>query len=388
MPLSFLIVCAVLSVIAVIAVLWPFLRGPEGGADETEVGAQERSGLVARLANIEADEANGTLDAAEAQAGRAEIARRMLALEAEGGDGLVRRTSLAASLTLAGATALFVVGGGVALYAVIGAPAYRDQPIAARIASGQDITVLVAQVESRLLKNPDDVEGWAVLAPVYLRTGRFSNAADAFGNLARLSADDQQRRASLLANQAEALTMAAQGRVVPRAQRIARAALDIDPANPKANFLEVLAGDQTGAPETALLAWRDLLARFPEEPDLVQFATQRIAALSSDATSLQPSDQGQPAPSGPTAEQIEDAGDMSAADRMAMIEGMVDGLAARLADDADDLSGWERLIRSYIVLQQDEKAREALATARTTFAQDEAALQTLAAFDAELAVTN
>ncbi|MEN0088580.1 MAG: c-type cytochrome biogenesis protein CcmI [Pseudomonadota bacterium] len=375
MPLSFLIICAVLSVIAMVAVLWPFLRTPE----ETEVGAQERSGLAARLANIESDEASGTMDPAEARAGRAEIARRMLALEAEGAGGVERRSSLAGSLTLAAATAIFVVGGGTALYAVIGSPTYRDQPIAARIADGRDITVLVAQVESRLLKNPDDVEGWAVLAPIYLRTGRFNNAADAFGNLARLSVDDEPRRASLLANQAEALTMGAQGRVIPRAVNIAQGALSIDPDNPKASFLTVLATDQAGEPEAALAQWRGLVDRFPNEAEIAQFAGQRIAALSGSETASAP---------GPTAEQVEDAADMTTGDRMAMIEGMVDGLAARLSENADDLSGWERLIRSYIVLGDDESAREALATARSTFAEDESALQTLAAFDAELAVTN
>ncbi|MEO0635914.1 MAG: c-type cytochrome biogenesis protein CcmI [Pseudomonadota bacterium] len=378
MSLSFLIVGAVLALIAVVAVLWPFLRTSE----EVQIGARERSALAARLAGIEADEANGVLNSSDAQVGRAEIARRMLELEAQDHGGLETRTSLGGSLALAGATALFVVGGGVALYAVIGSPAYRDQPIAARIADGRDITVLVSQVEGRLQKNPNEAEGWAVLAPVYLRQGRFDSAARAFENLARLTKDDEVQRAGFLANQAEALTMAAGGRVVPDARDIANRALQADGNNPKANFLTVLAGDQSGDAADSLSAWRSLIARFPDESDLIAFANQRIAALSSET----PMDGDQP--TGPTAEQVEGAASMSTEDRSAMIRSMVDGLAARLEEEPDDLSGWERLIRSYIVLRDIEQARTALATARDTFAEDESALQTLATFEAELAVTN
>ena len=57
-----------------------------------------------------------------------------------------------------------------------------------------------------------------------------------------------------------------------------------------------------------------------------------------------------------------------------MIRGMVEGLAARLEDSPDDLDGWLRLVRSYKVLNEQEKARKAIASARAAFAGDEAAL--------------
>ena len=51
-----------------------------------------------------------------------------------------------------------------------------------------------------------------------------------------------------------------------------------------------------------------------------------------------------------------------------MIEGMVQGLADRLQEDASDLEGWLRLARAYVVLNRTEDARAALATAREAFA--------------------
>jgi cytochrome c-type biogenesis protein CcmH len=50
-----------------------------------------------------------------------------------------------------------------------------------------------------------------------------------------------------------------------------------------------------------------------------------------------------------------------------MIEGMVDGLAARLADQPDDLDGWLRLARAYVVLGRQADARAALDSARDAF---------------------
>ena len=47
-----------------------------------------------------------------------------------------------------------------------------------------------------------------------------------------------------------------------------------------------------------------------------------------------------------------------------MIRAMVERLAARLQQDGSDADGWVRLLRSYTVLGESEKARAALADAR------------------------
>jgi cytochrome c-type biogenesis protein CcmH/NrfG len=65
------------------------------------------------------------------------------------------------------------------------------------------------------------------------------------------------------------------------------------------------------------------------------------------------------------------AQDMSPEQRQQMVQGMVEGLAARLAENPDDPAGWRRLIRSYAVLDEQDKAREALTTALDTFSGQE-----------------
>ena len=47
-----------------------------------------------------------------------------------------------------------------------------------------------------------------------------------------------------------------------------------------------------------------------------------------------------------------------------MIRGMVERLAARLQQDGSDVDGWIRLVRSYMVLGDSDKARATLTDAR------------------------
>lgn len=79
--------------------------------------------------------------------------------------------------------------------------------------------------------------------------------------------------------------------------------------------------------------------------------------------------QGNAAP-GPSAADVAAAQDMSDEDRQAMIQGMVDGLAARLEENPNDLDGWMRLARSYNVLNRPQDALAALEKAGTAFPQE------------------
>jgi cytochrome c-type biogenesis protein CcmH len=64
------------------------------------------------------------------------------------------------------------------------------------------------------------------------------------------------------------------------------------------------------------------------------------------------------------------AKDMAAPDRDAMIRGMVDRLATRLKQNGDDVEGWLRLVRAYMVMGDLEKAKAALSDARQAVAND------------------
>ena len=55
---------------------------------------------------------------------------------------------------------------------------------------------------------------------------------------------------------------------------------------------------------------------------------------------------------------------MSEPQRTEMIRGMVQRLADRLHADGNDVEGWLRLVRSYAVLGDRDKAKDAAADAR------------------------
>ena len=78
---------------------------------------------------------------------------------------------------------------------------------------------------------------------------------------------------------------------------------------------------------------------------------------------------------GPSGADIAAASKMSAQDRGAMIRGMVARLADRLKQNGDDIAGWQRLLRAYMVLNERDKAHAAAADARKALASDPAKLR-------------
>ena len=105
-------------------------------------------------------------------------------------------------------------------------------------------------------------------------------------------------------------------------------------------------------------------ARFTEE--------QIIAVLKEHEAGTKTAEGGAAAtpPGNPTDEQMAAAQDMSAGDRTAMIRGMVGRLDARLRDDSSNFEGWMRLVRSYMVLNEPDKAKDALSRALAVFPPD------------------
>ncbi len=119
------------------------------------------------------------------------------------------------------AAALPVIG--IALYLAVGSPQLPSRPYATRLDTPTDQATaadLVARVEAHLRANPEDGRGWDVLAPVYLRMGDYTQAADAFQKAARLLGESPKR----LGGYARALIMLQNG-VVNEPARQAYSAL-------------------------------------------------------------------------------------------------------------------------------------------------------------------
>jgi len=350
------VVFAFMTAAAIIAVCWPLVRGPRkvaGGSDLLVYKDQ--------LQEIDRDRANGLIGESEAEAARLEVSRRLLAAAntsaatiapAESGLRVVKRRRIAIV-----AAVVVLSLGAPGLYVALGSPNIPGEPAFARVENPegqQSIAGLVSQVEARLARNPNDGMGWEVIAPVYLRLGRFDDAVQARKKSLQLNGESATREADL----GEAEAAAADGIVTADAHAAFERAVALDAHEAKARYFLGLAAEQDGRAQDAASIWRSLLAEAPSGAPWATFVREALARVT-----------GAPAAqAGPTASDVAAAANMSEQGRRDMIRGMVARLADRLRGNGADVDGWLRLVRAYTVLGDRDKAKSAAADARRALA--------------------
>jgi cytochrome c-type biogenesis protein CcmH len=382
------VILACLTAIALLVLLRP-LAGAV--AQDPAPDAFDAAVYRDQLGEIESDRARGLIGQTEAEAARIEIARRLLRADSKEhvSDRAAKSSGAKIAATVGVALALPLLALG--LYLVYGSPRLPDQPLAARLedpASDKNLEALVARVEARLREHPEEGEGWEVIAPVYMGWRRYSDAAEAYAQAIRLLGPSAKR----LSGQGQALVLANNGVVTEDARRALERATELDPTLVEPRILLAIAKEQDGQFAAAVADWRALLAKETGDQPWREMVEKRIAADEAhlagkpvaeipQANAAETGPQGQ---GGPSAEDMAAAQTMSPADRQAMIERMVQGLAARLEQQGDDLPGWLKLVRAYSVLDRKDDAVKALARAKSQFSGNTQALEQLDALAAEL----
>lgn len=325
-----------------------------------------------QLKEIDADVARGVLSAAEAEGAAIEIKRRILALEKSNtnAEKLALPASERQGRWLLATGAALVPAFAVGLYAFLGSPNVASQPYASRIAETQElarVADLTARLRQRLEADPQSpTDGWIVLGQTYMRLNRYEEAVDVFAKLIKRS----DATSGAYSQYAEALVASERGLVTPKAEAAADKALALDADNVAGTFYKALALEQSGAEKRAFDMLKERLDRetsFAQWMPTVLAQANRIAATIGE----QPIRVGTVADSdmpGPTASDIEAAGAMSSEDRQAFIRSMVDRLANRLENEPEDLDGWLRLARAYVVLGEKAKALDAYKSAEKLLA--------------------
>jgi cytochrome c-type biogenesis protein CcmH len=377
------LIFACLTAAVLFMVLSPLAR-PK--ANDAPRAAFDASVYRDQLAEIEGDRERGLIGEAEAEAARIEIARRLLALDAVEASGQETGRAASAKTVMIGVAAclpLLALG----LYLVYGSPNLPDQPLAARLqdpASSDNLQALVARVEARLRAHPEEGEGWEVIAPVYMAWRRYNDAADAYAQTIRLLGESAQR----LSGRGRALVLANNGVVTEEARTALDKAANLDPDLIEPRVLLAMAKEQDGQFKEAAEDWRGLLAKDQGGAPWRQMVGQRLAQAEARAAGkpLPESSEGTQAQrqGGPTSEDIAAAERLTPAGRQAMVERMVQRLAARLDQNGDDLPGWLKLVRAYSVLDRTDDAKKALARAKSQFSADPQAIGRLDALADEL----
>ncbi len=368
----FWVASATLTIICAASALLPLMRGA-ARADST--ASHDIEVYKDQLAEIARDEASGVIAVGESETARIEVARRILKASSVAKDASkLPSVRFGRAAALAIAALLPALSWGV--YSMFGAPGLADQPIASRQDPGGDsIEGLVAKAEAQLAKNPDDGRGWDVLAPIYARMGRFEEAAAAYSRAIKFNEPSALRESGL----GEALTGAAGGKVTAEAKAAFENALALDAKEPKARLFLAMSLAQQGKTDQAKAALAAQLAALPSDAPWRPVVERAL-------TSLEKSTAGK-IEKGPSQEQADAAAQMSGKDRLAMIETMVAGLAARLKANPDNLLDWQKLIRSYLVLGKKDEALKALENAQIAFKDDGAKQDEIRAFAKELGLS-
>src|SRR5215212_9624439 len=207
------LIFAAMTATAMLAVLLPLRRrAPARSGSDVAVYRDQ-------LEEIDRDRAAGLVGAGEAEAARVEISRRLIAaaapVDAGRADAPVEARWGRRAAALAGVVMLPL--GSAGLYLALGSPGIPSEPLASRSVASpapMSIEAMIVQVEAHLARNPDDGRGWEVLAPIYLRAGRFDDAVKARRNALRLLGPTAVREADL----GQAMVAAADGVVTADAR--------------------------------------------------------------------------------------------------------------------------------------------------------------------------
>ncbi len=345
------LVLTLMMAAAVLAVLWPLSRARALASDGGDAAVYR-----SQLDELERERGAGMIEEAEIASARVEFSRRLLAA-VDATRAIIPGAGIISAhwrRRMAAVTALVLMPAAAgAIYIALGSPTLPGQPIAARENQkpDQSLAGLIARVEARLAQNPEEGRGWEVIAPAYMRLGRFDDAVRAQANVVRLLSESATRRSDL----GEALVAQANGVVTSDARAAFELARSLDPQDARAQFYIGLAAEQDGRIDDAAQIWRRLMAAAAGDAPWLATVKQALARIDAGA------DQGMRVPS---PEEIAASVEMPPAERDRMVRAMVERLAERLHADGSDVDGWLRLMRAYMMLGNRDQAHTAAIDAR------------------------
>ena len=239
-----------------------------------------------QLRELDAERAAGTLDEKQYLSARNELEGNVIA-DASVPDSTAA-TASADGRWVAAAMALVIPAASIALYVALGSPISINPPVvvAAETAEGQPhaitpemIQTMVQRLEQKLQENPENPEGWVMLARSYTALGQYPEAAVAYANAAAL----QPGNAQLLADYADALAMANGRNLQGEPEEIIKKALQADPNNLKALALAGSVAFERRDYAGAISQWQKILKLVPPDSQAansVNASLQEARALS------------------------------------------------------------------------------------------------------------
>lgn len=254
---QFAIFATLLIVVVAAFILPPLWLGRR--APGARAGRQQANLAIFRdqLTELERERREGALADGDFEQARRELQRRLLeevepaaaAAPPPGAHRPSRKTAIAILVLLP------IVA--VVAYGMLGKPQALDprQTAAQPKMTPEQIDAMVAKLAERMQANPDDLQGWLMLARSYKTLNRYEEAAAAYGKAEKVINDDPE----LLASYAETIAMASGQGLTGKAAQLIERALKLDPQQPHALFLAGAAAMEAGDTEKAIAYWEALL---------------------------------------------------------------------------------------------------------------------------------
>lgn len=276
----FLIGAALLLVAALAFMLPPLLRKEPGTQRHVQRDELNLAVLRDQLSELETDLENGVIDPLAYETARHELERRV-AEEVLPQSAPQAKTDGRRWAAVAVGVAVPVLS--ISLYLLLGSPqAFDPAQMAANQENSHELTQeqiegMVANLAARLKNEPDNIEGWNMLARSYNALGRYEQASQAYAQLVKLVPDDS----GVLADYADTLAMARNRSLQGEPEKIIERAVAADAKNLKALALWGSAAFERKDYASAVTRWQKILAIVPADSEVARSVSGSIAEAQS-----------------------------------------------------------------------------------------------------------
>jgi cytochrome c-type biogenesis protein CcmH len=241
-----------------------------------------------------------------------------------------------------------IIAASAGLYALIGQPFIK---LTSSAPSQTQIEDVVAKLKTRLVENPKEAETWRMLGWVEFNASRYQESQNAYAKAVEIDPINLDYQSAM----AEAMVQVAKGVITPEAQKIFSDVLAKNPGEARSRFYSAMAREQAGDQKGALNLWVAMLKEAKASDgwreEVAKHADGLAKALGQQSAAL-------------------DILKQKPDDQLDMIKGMVAGLAAKMENDPQNVEGWIKLMRAYMVLKEPEKAKATLQQALKVFEGD------------------
>jgi len=287
---AFWIVAGTFIVTALLFVIPALLRSYVPGKENVEREAANVNIYRDQMAELAEDLRNDVLSREQYEVSREELQKRMLQDLSTGSPFAetlaVKRHGITASVVIFLAVPLLAVY----LYTVIGdtrglmsqshlasATQFHSSDNQAMPDGHAQMKSVMENLVARLQDNPEDIEGWLMLARSYAIMGRFDEASGAYAKLVEMQPESPQ----FLSDYADVLAMTNDGSLIGKPAQLIDQALQIDPNYPKALALAGTVEFEKKQYSAAAAFWERLLVLIPAEAEFAKSISESIAQAKS-----------------------------------------------------------------------------------------------------------